>query len=69
MSLVDAVLASTAAPTFFEPAKVGDVYYVDGGLCCNNPAFRAVGLLADKGIPLDRIYVLSLSTAGNPSRA
>ena len=64
--LVDVVLASTAAPTYFEPAKVGDVYYVDGGLCCNNPAFRAVALLADEGIPLDRIYVLSFSTAGTP---
>jgi uncharacterized protein len=66
LKLVDVLLASTAAPTYFEPAKVGDVYYVDGGLCCNNPAFRAVALLAAQHVPLDRIYVLSISTAGTP---
>ena len=63
--LTDVLLASTAAPTYFEPSKVRDVYYVDGGLCCNNPAFRAVALLAAE-VPLDRIYVLSIATAGMP---
>ena len=70
--LVDVVLASTAAPTYFLPAKVGNVYYVDGGLCCNNPAFQAVGKLCganqsdDRDIDLAQIYVLSISTGGLP---
>ena len=70
--LVDVVMASTAAPTYFLPAKVGNVYYVDGGLCCNNPAFQAVGKLCnanqgeDREIDLAQIYVLSISTGGLP---
>lgn len=72
LPLVDVVLASTAAPTYFLPAKVGNVYYVDGGLCCNNPAFQAVGKLChanqgeDRDIDLAQIYVLSISTGGLP---
>jgi patatin-like phospholipase/acyl hydrolase len=64
--LVDVVLASAAAPTYFLPAKVGDTYYVDGGLCCNNPAFRAVAELSREGVELPRIYVLSVSTGAVP---
>lgn len=64
--LVDVVLASAAAPTYFLPARVGDTYYVDGGLCCNNPAFRAVAQLAREGVELPRIYVLSISTGAVP---
>jgi hypothetical protein len=64
--LVDVVLASTAAPTYFLPAKVGETYYVDGGLCCNNPGFRAVAQLYDEGVELSRIYLLSISTGAVP---
>jgi hypothetical protein len=64
--LVDVVLASAGAPTYFLPAKVGDTYYVDGGLCCNNPAFRAVAALFREGVELSRIYLLSISTGAVP---
>jgi predicted acylesterase/phospholipase RssA len=64
--LVDVVLASAAAPTYFPPAKVGDTHYVDGGLCCNNPAFRAVARLSGEQVDLSRIYVLSISTGAMP---
>jgi uncharacterized protein len=64
--LVDVLMASAAAPTYFLPAKVGDVYYVDGGLCCNNPAFQAVGRLHDERVDFARIQVLSVSTGGVP---
>jgi uncharacterized protein len=64
--LVDVVLASAAAPTYFPPARVGDNWYVDGGLCCNNPAFRAVARLVREQVELSRIYVLSISTGAMP---
>jgi uncharacterized protein len=41
--MVDAILASCAAPTFFAPHRIGDHLYVDGGLWANNPSL--VGLL------------------------
>jgi Patatin-like phospholipase len=64
--LVDVVLASAGAPTYFLPAKVGDSYYVDGGLCCNNPGFRAAAALFRDGVDLSRIYLLSISTGAVP---
>jgi predicted acylesterase/phospholipase RssA len=64
--LVDVVLASAAAPTYFPPARVGDIYYVDGGLCCNNPAFCAVARLSGEEVDLDRMYVLSISSGVMP---
>jgi hypothetical protein len=64
--LVDVVLASAAAPTYFLPASIDGTYYVDGGLCCNNPAFRAVAQLFHENVPLNRIYLLSISTGAVP---
>lgn len=42
LSLVDAVLASTAAPGFFPSATVGGSSFVDGGMWANNPALGAL---------------------------
>ncbi|HEV2159478.1 patatin-like phospholipase family protein [Bradyrhizobium sp.] len=64
--LVDVVLASAAAPTYFPPALVGDTHYVDGGLCCNNPTFRAVARLSSEDVDLSRMYVLSISSGVMP---
>src|SRR5262249_32636810 len=64
--LVDVVLASAAAPTYFLPTMVGESYYVDGGLCCNNPSFRAVAALFREEVDLSRIYLLSISTGAVP---
>lgn len=33
----DAVLCSTAAPTYFDGVKLGNAYFLDGGLWCNSP--------------------------------
>jgi hypothetical protein len=41
MSLVDAVTASSAAPTFFPAHIIGTTEYIDGGLVCNNPSLLA----------------------------
>ena len=59
-------MASAAAPTYFLPARIDKTYYVDGGLCCNNPAFRAVSVLYRENVELRKIYVLSISTGAVP---
>jgi predicted acylesterase/phospholipase RssA len=41
MSMVDAAHASSAAPTYFEPVRVGDRTLVDGGVFAINPAVLA----------------------------
>jgi uncharacterized protein len=41
MSMVDAAHGSSAAPSYFEPARVGDLTLVDGGVFATNPAMCA----------------------------
>jgi uncharacterized protein len=44
MSMVDAAHASSAAPTYFEPARVGAMTLVDGGVFATNPSMCAYAL-------------------------
>jgi patatin-like phospholipase/acyl hydrolase len=44
MSMVDAAHASSAAPSYFEPVRVGDLTLVDGGVFAINPAMCAYAL-------------------------
>lgn len=63
----DALLATTAAPTFFPPHRVKDRTYVDGGLIANAPDLIAVSDAAKHlGSTLDDLRVLSIGTAGAP---
>jgi uncharacterized protein len=41
VSMVDAAHASSAAPTYFEPVRVGGATLVDGGVFATNPAMLA----------------------------
>ncbi len=61
--LRDAVLASCAAPTYFDPHRVGDCLLADGGLWANSPLLVAIidarrRLNAD----LENVRVLSIGT-------
>ena len=72
ISAVDAALASSAAPTYFDEAVVEDAItvqkYLDGGLWANNPVLPAIAeAVRHLKIPLDRIDVLSVGTMGNES--
>lgn len=60
----DAVLASCAAPTYFNPHVVGDAYALaDGGLWANNPSLiAAVDAHHRLGVPLESLRVLSIGT-------
>ena len=61
--LVEAVMASCSAPTFFEPVKVQEYLLADGGLWANNPSLAAV-IDAQYRLRIDAqdIRILSLGT-------
>ena len=66
--LRDAILASCAAPTYFNPRQVGEYLLADGGLWANNPTIIAVTEALSKfGRPLGQIRVLSLGTGRTAS--
>eukprot|EP00698_Gefionella_okellyi_P025684 TRINITY_DN9477_c0_g1_i1.p1 TRINITY_DN9477_c0_g1~~TRINITY_DN9477_c0_g1_i1.p1 ORF type:complete len:347 (+),score=37.55 TRINITY_DN9477_c0_g1_i1:56-1042(+) len=62
LPLCQAILASTAAPTYFEPYRIGDQHYVDGGIAANNPAMCLVQQCAQQGVPTERMLLVSLGT-------
>lgn len=67
---VDAALASSAAPTYFDEAIVENpiaaASYLDGGIWANNPILPAIAeAVRHLKVPLDRIDVLSVGTMGN----
>lgn len=62
--LIDAILASAAAPTYFPMVKIGPHEFADGGLVANAPDL--VGLISAiklQRTPLARCYMLSVGTA------
>lgn len=61
--LVDAVMASAAAPTYFPVHRFNDSRYADGGLVANSPAFVAFHEAHYKlQQPIERIHVVSIGT-------
>lgn len=68
--LRDVARATSAAPTYFEPAEVhtaggsGDRirYLVDGGVFANNPSLCAYAEAMRLGKPADKVLVVSLGT-------
>lgn len=70
ITAVDAALASSAAPTYFDEAvweaPVATETFLDGGIWANNPVLPALAeAVRHLKIPLDRIDVLSVGTMGN----
>jgi patatin-like phospholipase/acyl hydrolase len=70
-SAVEVALATAAAPTFFEQAKVSahsGAIYVDGGVWANCPALAAVTEAVHfLGVPLDSIDLLRVGTLAEPA--
>ena len=59
--LHDAILASCAAPTYFDPQQIDEYLLADGGLWANNPTIIAVTeAMAKFRMPLGKIQVLSV---------
>jgi uncharacterized protein len=69
ISLVDAALATSAAPSYFPPYEIAGLgYFADGGVFANNPSIAAVAeaLASDRAGNLDNLRVLSLGTGTTP---
>ena len=72
--ILDVLLATTAAPTYFPHASIkAGTAYVDGGLWVNNPSLAAIAeafkiretanrVGVDSAIELDQIFLLSIGT-------
>ncbi len=64
IKLVDAVLASAAAPTFFSMVKIGAFEYADGGLVANAPDLVAlIEAVKRQAVDIQRCFMLSVGTA------
>jgi patatin-like phospholipase/acyl hydrolase len=67
--LVDAVLGSTAAPTYFPPHRCSGDILVDGGLVANAPDLVAYYLVKKNLMVNDEdIFILSIGTASQKVR-
>jgi uncharacterized protein len=65
IKISDAILASCAAPVFFDPKMVGEAGYVlaDGGLWANNPSMVALTEAIGKlGFDKKEVKILSIGT-------
>lgn len=72
LKLIDAAMATSAAPTYFSPHYCADLssYFADGGLVANNPSF--IGLLEvfldmQSDFPsakMEDIHILNIGTLG-----
>jgi uncharacterized protein len=61
--VIDAALSTGAAPVYFPPYDHPAYgFCADGGLFANNPGAAALTTLIESGVPLDSIWMLSLST-------
>lgn len=70
ITAVEAALASSAAPSYFDEAvmetPVSTLKFLDGGIWANNPILPALAeAVRYLKVPLDRIDVLSVGTMGN----
>ncbi|RIB25834.1 acyl transferase/acyl hydrolase/lysophospholipase, partial [Gigaspora rosea] len=61
-TFVDILMATTAAPTFYPPHKIGNKTFMDGGIYLNNPASTAYDEAIRYNVPKEKISVLSLGT-------
>ena len=59
LSIVDVLLASTAAPTYFKEHTIGNQTYMDGGIAANNPSLEAVRIIS-KSFSHKKIRILSV---------
>jgi uncharacterized protein len=65
LSMVDAAHGSSAAPSYFEPAQIGKLTLVDGGVFATNPAMVAYAELAAAGRREEIDLVVSLGTGSH----
>jgi patatin-like phospholipase/acyl hydrolase len=64
LTLIDAALCTSAAPTFFPPYNG----CIDGGITANNPSMAAVSWAISQGHKLEDVNILSIGTGVPPSK-
>jgi predicted acylesterase/phospholipase RssA len=63
LKVVDVALATSAAPTYFPVAEIGDALYADGGLYANSPDLLAVHEAEHfLEVPASAVHLLSVGT-------
>jgi predicted acylesterase/phospholipase RssA len=61
--MVDIAMATSAAPTYFEAARVDGQRLIDGGVWANNPSVVAISeAVSMLNVPLEAIRVLNVGT-------
>lgn len=58
---VDVVLASSAAPTYFDPYVLGEDCFVDGGMACNNPSMCVISEAIRLGATFENLYNVNIA--------
>lgn len=61
-TVVDSILASSAAPVYWSPHEYKNMTLVDGALCANNPTNVGVKLALNKNIKLEDIGIVRIGT-------
>ncbi|WP_394687203.1 CBASS cGAMP-activated phospholipase [uncultured Xanthomonas sp.] len=68
VSLLEAAMATSAAPTYLPSRLVGNRTLVDGGLVANAPDVVAIAEAVRSVCKLENTYMLSIGTCGRPPR-
>ncbi|CAF4503871.1 unnamed protein product [Rotaria sp. Silwood2] len=61
-TIVDVLMATTAAPTYFQPHILNNMNHIDGGVQMNNPTMAAYTKAIEYGYKKENIFILSLGT-------
>jgi patatin-like phospholipase/acyl hydrolase len=61
IKVYDAVLASCAAPTYFDPYKINDDVYIDGGFSSNNPSVSLICEVLKNCGPTDNLDIVNIN--------
>lgn len=56
----DVVRSTSSAPSYFDAWKIGNNYFVDGGLVVNNPSM--IAYMEAKKLGFDKVNIISFST-------
>ena len=71
ITMVDAALATSAAPSYLPIHQINNALYCDGGMWANNPSLcgllEALDYFVGEGKPFDSYSILSLPTISNPT--
>lgn len=62
IEIIDALMSTTAAPSYFKPYRTKNSLNADGGLTCNNPILYVIDDLVMKYPNADEYYILALGT-------